>query len=314
LTVLVHHSDAHLYLGQLLERFPNVRFEVLNDFNRLSQSLDRIRPDCVLSFRMPAKGPFPRETLLGYPTIRWLHATEHLPPWDAGKVMVTNSSGLHVDIMAEYATWAVLHQTLRMQRYLAQQRRHEWTLYPVDSARGKTAVIVGIGRVGRGIARRLKSFGIRIVGVRRHDLPVEEADLTFIFERLPEALAMADFVILVTPLTTQTRGLFDPAMLDRIKDGAYVINVARGGIIDEVALREMIGSGRLAGATLDVFATEPLPPEDPMWDATDVIVTPHASGEVENWQYHAAMIFADNLENWLAGRDLINLCEPSLGY
>jgi D-2-hydroxyacid dehydrogenase (NADP+) len=318
LTVLVHHDRAEMYLDEFAKRFPAVHFEVLTEFVGLQDFLERKPPDCVLSFRMPLKGPFPREVLLGFPSIRWLHATgagiEYLPPWDPAKIMVTNSSGLHVDIMAEYITWAMLHQTLRMPTYFEQQKRHEWALYPVDSARGKTAVIVGMGRVGRGVARRLKAFGIRIIGVRRHESPVEEADETYSMEHLPEALALADFVILITPLTAETRGLFDGKMLSGIKRGAYFINVARGSIVDEAALCSAIECQHLKGATLDVFLTEPLPSEASIWDAPGVIVTPHVSGELDNWQFHAAMIFAENLENWLAGRDVINLCDPKLGY
>ncbi|MEQ9811837.1 MAG: D-2-hydroxyacid dehydrogenase [Azospirillaceae bacterium] len=318
LTVLINHDNYEPYLRELKQRFPNINFVVKDGFDGLSETLDEVQPDCVLSFRMGNKGPFPRELLLNHPSIAWLHATgagiEHLPPWNAERMMVTNSSGLHVDIMAQYAVWAILNQSLRVPTYLDQQRRHEWRLYPVDSVRGKTAVIVGIGKVGRGIARQLKQLGMRVVGVRRHPDPVSEADITYTMDRLDDALGEADFVLLITPLTDETRGLFDAERLRKIKHGAHLINLARGNIVNEGAMIERIREGQLNGATIDVFANEPLSEDDPIWDAPNVIVTPHASGELENWQFHAAMVFADNLEHWLTGKDLANLCDPELGY
>lgn len=318
LKLLVHHHMSQLYLDGLRARFPRLALTVLDNYADLPQTLAREQPDMVLSFRMGHLGPFPRQTLLEWPSIKWLHATgagiEHLPPWDARRIMVTNSSGLHGSVMAEYAAWAVLNQTQKMPLFAAQQRRREWKLYPVDPAAGKTVVIVGMGRVGSEIARRLRAFGMRIVAVRNRPQPSAEADETFTSERLPQALAKGDFVILITPLTERTRGLFDARMLAQCKRGAHFINLARGNIVDESALREAIAKGHLSGATFDVFHKEPLPHDDPVWSADGIIVTPHVSGEVANWQALAAGIFMDNLERWVRGEPLENLCDPELGY
>jgi len=318
LKLLVNHDSSAPYLGEVRARFPELQLVVLDNYAGLQATLAREQPDMVLSFRMGHLGPFPRETLLAWPSIRWLHATgagiEHLPPWDASRIMVTNSAGIHGPIMAEYAAWAVLNQTQRMPLYAAQQRERVWKLYPVDSAEGKTVAIVGMGRVGRAVAARLRAFGMRIIGVRNRAGPLAEADETLTAERLPEALARADFVVLITPLTAQTRGLFDARMLAHCKRGAYFINLARGNIVDEAALRLAIAGGALAGATMDVFHTEPLPADDPMWQAEGVIVTPHVSGEVPEWQAVAARLFLDNLGRWLRGEALSNLCDPALGY
>ena len=198
--------------------------------------------------------------------------------------------------------------------FAKQQREHLWKLYPVDPVEGKTVAIVGMGRVGRAVAVRLRAFGMHVIGVRNRAEPLAEADETLTAEHLPEALQRADFVVLITPLTPQTRGLFDARMLSHCKRGAYFIDLARGNIVDEAALRQAIASGALKGATMDVFHTEPLPVDDPMWDADGVIVTPHVSGEVSDWQLLAARLFLDNLERWLRGEPLRNLCDPALGY
>jgi phosphoglycerate dehydrogenase-like enzyme len=171
-----------------------------------------------------------------------------------------------------------------------------------------------MGRVGRAVAASLRTFGMHIIGVRSRDEPLAEADETLGKERLPEALKRADFVVLITPLTPQTHGLFDERMLGHCKRGAYFINLARGSIVDEVALRQAIASGALKGATMDVFRTEPLPLDDPMWHAEGVIVTPHVSGEVRDWQTAAARLFLDNLGRWVRSEALCNLCDPALGY
>src|ERR1019366_9536457 len=131
------HMSA-LYLDDVRARFPELQVVVLDNFTDLQATLAREQPDAVLSFRMGHLGPFPRETLLSWPSIRWLHSggagIEHLPPWDAARVMVTNSSGLHGRVMAEYTTWAILNQTQRMPSFAKQQLDRVWKLYPVDSA------------------------------------------------------------------------------------------------------------------------------------------------------------------------------------
>jgi len=318
LKLLVHHHMSGLYMNELRARFPKLKMVVLENYADLQVLLKREQPDVVLSFRMGHLGPFPRATLIEWPSIKWLHATgagiEHLPPWDPRKITITNSSGIHGSIMAEYAAWAVLNQTQKMPLFAAQHARREWRLYPVDPVAGKTVVIVGMGRVGGEIARRLRAFGMRIVGVRNRSGLLPAADETYTTDRLPEALAKGDFVILVTPLTDRTRGLFDARMLGYCKHGAHFINLARGNIVNEEALRGAIKRGALSGATFDVFHTEPLPHDDPMWSADGVIVTPHVSGEVANWQAVAARLFMENLDRWLSGQPLVNLCDPELGY
>jgi phosphoglycerate dehydrogenase-like enzyme len=318
LTVLVHHHQSELYLEELKRRRPEPRYVLLDNYADLPATLERERPDAVLSFRMGFFGAFPREALLTFPSVRWLHATgagiEHLPPWDPAKVMVTNSSGLHVSIMAEYAVWAMLDVTQRMALYRRQQGERVWTLVPVEPLAGKTVVIAGMGRIGREIARRLAVFGVRVVGVTRTGAPLPEAELVLPEARLDEALAEADICVILTPLTPRTRGLFDAARLARLKRGCHLVNLARGNIVDEAALRRLLAEGHVGHATFDVFHTEPLPAEDPMWDAPGVTLTPHVSGELADWQFHAAMLFAENLGRWMSGDPLRNLCDPERGY
>lgn len=177
-----------------------------------------------------------------------------------------------------------------------------------------SVVIVGMGRIGREIGRRLAAFGTRVVGVTSTGAPLAEADLALPEARLDDALGQADICILLTPLNPRTRGLFGAERLMRLKPGCHLINLARGNIVDEVALRALLAEGRIDHATFDVFHTEPLPADDAMWDAPGVTVTPHVSGELADWQLHAAMLFAENLGRWISEAPLQNLCDPALGY
>jgi phosphoglycerate dehydrogenase-like enzyme len=139
-------------------------------------------------------------------------------------------------------------------------------------------------------------------------------DTVFGPERLHEALALADAVVLVLPLTERTRNLIDAPALAAMKPGAVLVNMARGGILDEAALAEALAAGGLGGAVLDVFAEEPLPAGSPLWDLDNVIVTPHVASVFAGWERKAAEVFADNLARRLAGEPLANVIDPSRGY
>ncbi|MCC7272634.1 MAG: D-2-hydroxyacid dehydrogenase [Alphaproteobacteria bacterium] len=316
--LLVQHHLSHLYLDRMNARFPRLRKIVVDRYADLPSVLSEQRPDVALAFRLPEKVPFPREMLLNAPSLKWLSATgagiDHLVPWDAQRIMVTNASGIHAQPMAEYAVWAVLNQTLRVPMYAAQQKARRWQHHESLLAEGHVAMIVGLGRIGRTIAERLRPFGVRTIGVRQSGVPDPAADETIGIADMASRLPEADFVILVLPSTPRSRGLFDDAMLGRMKPGAHLINLARGRIVDEDALLRRLQDGRIASATLDVFATEPLPESSPLWTAPNAILTPHVSGDVVEWQRLSANLFMDNLEGWLAGEPVFNLCDPEAGY
>src|SRR5581483_5448846 len=169
-----------------------------------------------------------------------------------------------------------------------------WTLS------GRTAGILGLGAIGRATAQRLSALGMRVIGMRRRNegpLPPGVAHAVGP-EGLDEVLAAADVLVITLPLTESTRGLLGARELARLPSGAVLINVARGAIVDEPAMIAALRSGALGGAGLDVFTTEPLPPESPLWDLPNVIVTPHSSGNYAGYVAQATSIFADNLSRW----------------
>lgn len=200
-------------------------------------------------------------------------------------IKVFNAGGVYSVPMAEFAIGGILELYKQSPFMLENQRAHLWKKHRgLLELTGKRICIVGTGEVGREIAHRLKAFGCILVGVNR--TLREEADFASILplEKLPEACAQSDIVILSIALTNETRALVRSAVPQCMKEGAVLVNVARGGLVDTNALAEALKSGRLFGAALDVFEEEPLPPSSPLWDLPNVVLTPHNSfvGEGNN--------------------------------
>jgi phosphoglycerate dehydrogenase-like enzyme len=307
-----------MYIDRLRTRFPQVRFVVVSRYADLPATIEQARPDAVLSFKIPGQGAFPRADILEAPSIRWAHGggagIDHFGSWDASRVMVTNSSGLHGEALARLVTWAILNQELGMPAYADAQRARQWQQRPLRAPAGRVVAIVGFGRIGTTIARHVRPFGFHVVGVRRAPASSADVDEVVGLDALRPTLGRADHVVLVLPLTRDTRGLFDGEMLAAFKPEAHLVNIGRGGIVDEVALRAALLAGRIGAATLDVFATEPLPPDNPLWTTPGVVITPHAMGDPVGWEGRVADLFADNLQRWIDGEPLQNLCDPGRGY
>ena len=251
------------------------------------------------------------------PSLEWLHVfnagvdhpiyTEMLQRG----VRLTTSAGSAADAIAQTAIAGLLMLGRGMLRWLDAQRRHAWEPrrdldVPVD-IKGQTAVVVGIGHIGREIARLAQALGLHVIGVRRGPLgPSDPVNEMVTPAQLAEVLPRADWLIIACPLTDETRGLIDARMLGRLRRGAQVINIARGEIIDEAALTEGLSAGRIAGAYLDVFQKEPLPPDSPLWDMPNVIVTPHNSPAASGQEQRVYELFVENLARWHARDPLIN--------
>ena len=182
------------------------------------------------------------------------------------------------------------------------------------STTGATLAIVGFGRIGAEVGRLAKAHGMRVIGVRARPAPSPHADEVVGMDSLNDALGQADYVLNVLPLTDVTRGLFNNNIFTAMKKGAYLINTGRGHIVDEDALATALESGQLGGATLDVFATEPLPTDSPLWGMSNVVITPHTAGDAENWEDAVTDLFCDNMTRWIDGTPLENIVDPARGY
>ena len=232
-------------------------------------------------------------------------------------VVITNMSGIHETTMAEFALMLMLMFVKQMPRAFYQQIEGRWKWYPVDVLPGKTAGVVGFGRIGREVARYCRFAGMRVVATHRSAADgdtAENVDLILPLARLHELLAQCDFVVLALPLTAETRNLIGETELAAMKRTARLINVSRGPIVDEAALTRALQEGSIAGAGLDVFAVEPLSPDSPLRHMPNVIMSPHVSGDTGDYDILAARLFAENLRRYLAGEPLLNVVDKALGY
>lgn len=280
--------------------------------------LDRALAKAELVIGVPAQ----RDNLAARaPKLRWLHSTSAgvdgaLPlDWLPKGVVFTNNSGAHGHKAEQYMTMAYMLLNARMPAIIANQQRRHWEALFSPSISGRTAVVVGLGDLGEAAARAAKKLGLRVIGVRRSAQGNRHADQVVTYRQLDRVLPQADFVVLAVPLTAETCGLLNAARMDRMKPGAFVINIARGPVIDCGALQQRLRSGRLGGAVLDVVDPEPLPADSPLWTVPNLVITPHVScDDGEHYIDISLDLWFGNLERFLAGRRLKRRIDPKLGY
>jgi len=230
-------------------------------------------------------------------------------------VVVTNAHGVFDRPIAEYVLGAVIAQAKDSRNSFDLQRRHEWQHRETRSIAGARALVVGTGGIGREIARMLGAAGMEVRGAGRR-AAADDADFGVVVasEDLATEAAWCDHLVLAAPLTPATRGLVDAAVLSAMKPDAHLVNVGRGALVDESALVSALIEGRIGGATLDVFDIEPLPIGHPLWEAPNVTITAHMSGDVVGWRDTLAAQYTENVRRWLVGQPLRNVVDKKLGY
>jgi phosphoglycerate dehydrogenase-like enzyme len=267
------------------------------------------------------------QAVTGLPRLRWVHAMAAgageqvrkagLPAEALERVAITTSSGVHAVPLAEFAILGLLAIAKELPRFIEDQRARAWPEIrrPLRELDGQTLFLVGLGDIGRETARLGKAFGMRTVGFRRTEgPPPDHVDEVHGPERLAELAGRADAMVVSLPMTEQTAGMIDRATIERLPPSCIFVNVGRGGVVDEPALVDALGERRIAGAVLDVFATEPLPPDSPLWTLPNVIVTPHAVALSARENERIVELFVENLRRYLDGRPLRNVVEPGVFY
>jgi len=232
-------------------------------------------------------------------------------------VMLTGVSGIHATPIGEFLLGLMLMFAKKAPLGFRMRQEREWQRYLPTVLRGKTAGIVGLGAIGREVARLSKAFGMRVIATRRSarkETRSRYADRVLPPERLAELLAESDYVALTLPLTPETRGIIGEKELNAMKPTAVIINIGRGGLIDEAALVSALEEKRITGAGLDVTAIEPLPVDSRLWDLDSVILSPHIAGGMEDYEARATDIFCDNLERYINGKRLRNVIDKKKGY
>jgi phosphoglycerate dehydrogenase-like enzyme len=278
----------------------------------------------------------PPVSRIGLPRLRWLQLTttgvDHLEldrSWDG--VTITTASGLFTPSIAEFVIGSIFFCAQQVPERLARARARSWDDRWSLSGRplaGTTIVLLGYGSIGREIARLASALRMRIVAVKARpearaasgfsdpgtgdpdgSLPEQVVGI----DRLAEVAAQADWFVISLPLTDDTRHLVDATVLAALRPDAWLVNVGRGAVVDEDALVDTLDRRAIAGAVLDVFAQEPLPPDHPLWSTPNTIVTPHISGALERWDTFAEIVAA-NVPRLLAGEPLLNAVDPARGY
>jgi len=260
--------------------------------------------------------------------LKWFHVTAAgvaqlmRPDVLASGITVTNSRGIHAIPMAEHTMGMILSLARKFPASVRYQQQHRWAQQEIWDARprptelkGSTIVIIGFGAIGTELARRARAFGVRVWAVTRSGhADASLADWTFPATDLAKVLPEADYVILAAPDTPDTRHMIGATELAAMKPSACLVNVSRGGLIDESALVAALKSGTIAGAALDVAEDEPLSKDSPLWDMENVFITPHTSSVSENLWPRQTELMLENLDRWFRGRELINTVNLARGY
>jgi phosphoglycerate dehydrogenase-like enzyme len=310
-SVLVVSDLVEDYRERLARGFPDLRFHYATRLGEVGPALATAAPDAVLSMRHSGfQGP-EHQLVAQHPSVRWVHVGgsgyEYVGRWDKDRTWLTNGTGLLARFLAETVTGALLAFNGNFLRYLDQQRARRWQPIGFRPLRDKTLLVVGLGAIGGYVAENAKALGMRVLAARRTLGPHPAVERLFPMTALHDALGEADFVSVHARLTEETRYLIDAAAFGAMKLGAYFINTSRGPVVEESALVAALESGHLAGAYLDVFETEPLPPSSPLWGMANVLITPHASDSVSDWPRRYVDFFAENLARWRDGRPLLNV-------
>ena len=254
--------------------------------------------------------------------LKWIHATAagvdtlFFPQVLDGRVTLTSSVGIHTTVLPEHVMAVVLAFARRLHVAVRNQMARRWDRASTigEELEGKVLGVLGLGAIGRALAQRAAAFGMRVIGTKRTPESIAHVERVFPPEDTDEVLRTADFLVVLLPLTPQTRGLIDSRALRLMKPTAVLINVGRGPIVQEEALIEALRTGVIAGAGLDVFDREPLPSDSPFYRMENVVMTPHVSGASPTYLDRAIPLFCENLRRYVTGAPLLNVVDPTRGY
>jgi D-2-hydroxyacid dehydrogenase (NADP+) len=292
--------------------------ELRGDDSRRAEIDDLLEETDVLFGFIP-----PQHITTRAPNLKWFQVTSagvdrHIDTeiWKSD-IIITGVSGIHATPIGEFVMGLMLMFAKNTPQGFKMMQTHKWDRYASGTLRGKTVGIVGLGHIGGEVARLSKAFGMRVIGTRRSTKQAGKArnvDLVLPTARMKEMLKQSDYVAVCCPLTPETRHIIGEAELKAMKPAACIINIGRGSLIDEKVLIMALKEKWIAGAGLDVTEQEPLPPDSPLWDLDNVILSPHVSGGMEDYMLRAAQLFADNLQRYLGGKKLLNVVNRKRGY
>jgi phosphoglycerate dehydrogenase-like enzyme len=296
------------------------------DNRELVVTRDRDEIKAIIDEIEIAAGWFPLSLLPQASNLRWFQQWAAGADWllrhpEAADMdfVLTNVSGIHSIQVTEHIFAFLLAFARDFPQAIRAQERREWIAYDqhqhLFELAGKTMLLIGVGAIGERTARVATALDVHVLGIRR-DPTVGAAEVERMYgpDRLLDLLPRADFVVLTVPLTEETRGMIGERQLRAMKSTAYLVNVGRGGTVDEDALLQALREEWIAGAGLDVFETEPLPEDSPLWELDNLIITSHYGGVTPRYHERALEVFLDNLRRYEAGEPLRNVVDKGLGY
>jgi phosphoglycerate dehydrogenase-like enzyme len=321
--LLIYASSYPRLAEEITRRAPGLDILLMDETGAITLDgapvdVDEARPDAAWAnhavFVGPAMRPF-AVALLKAPSLKWVQSAaagfDHamFGQLVAKGVALSTSHGQAVG-MADYVLAGVLDHFQRGPERRAAQADHIWWRESFREVAGTRWLIVGFGAIGQGVGRRARAFGAQAIGVRRDPSPHPDADEILGLDALPSELPAADVVVLSVPLSPATRHLANGAFFAAMKAGSVLVNVGRGGLVDEGAVLAALDRGTPAHAVLDVFETEPLPKDSPFWTHPRVSLTGHASGLTGGQHLRNEALFLDNLGRFAAGEPLLNVARP----
>jgi phosphoglycerate dehydrogenase-like enzyme len=289
------------YYNHLRHTFPEVEINMVDHHSKVAPHIGDA--DILVTF-----GPMMADHVLAEaPRLKWIQALGSgvdgivdLPSLRED-VMVTNLHGIQGAPVSEAALMAMLALSRGLPRVVRSQDAHRWDRFPARLLKDKTVGIFGIGVIAEELAPKCKAFGMKVVGISSQKRAVAGFDEMYTRDELEQVVAQLDYFVLLTPYSAATRGIVGEKVLAAMKPNSYLVNLARGGVVDEPALIKALEAGRIAGAALDVFSQEPLPADHPLWGMERVLITPHLGGFCDVYVDQALPVVEGNLRRFLAG-------------
>lgn len=309
--ILLTHDTPAFVLDEVRALSPHVEFITRDAVERDPALLEQVE----ISFGVPRPEWWVRMRRLRWVQASGAGADRWMVPEAVAHPAVFTAAHIHAEPIAEHLFAMLLAFTRKLLPAVHQQAEHKWAgLGEPEVLSGKTLGLVGVGVIGRRAAELGAAFGMRVLGMRRSGEPAPHVDRMYTPEQKAELLPQCDVLMLTIPLTPRTRCFLGPDEFALLKPGALLFNIGRGKTIDTDALLDALHSGRLAGAGLDVTDPEPLPPDHPLWDAPNVLITPHNSGSHPGYDVNAGDYFLANLRRYLAGEPLEGVINKAEGY
>ena len=307
--ILGSEPDAQEFKSYLTSDFPAVTFLAVKEEDEVGDFIEKA--DILVTLRIS-------DSLLGRAkNLKWIHCTitgtdyiETLPSFKAQKeIILTSSRGIHGPQMSEMAVMLMIAMNRQFPRFIRNQDRRVWERWPTKLLYRKKAGILGVGVIGESIAEKCKAFEMTVLGIDPFPRKTDAVDKFYNLDELHYVMSEVDYFISVAPSTPENRKMLNAEAFSRMKPTAFFINIGRGEVVDEDALLQALKDRKIAGAALDTFWQEPLPPEHPFWGMDNVIITPHVGGVSDIYVQQAVKILHENLKRFLKGdrEELINM-------